>query len=196
MPVLSFRKHSVSSYFDVTYFVRFILLFLALYYFNVLYIGIVDWRGSVYSPFLDKNLNYIEWLRNSILYTSNMIAHILGLKSYVSLPFRVKIFQGPYVETVYACLGLGIMSFWVAFVSAHQADWKRKALWIAIGTFSIWFINCWRIALLLLALQYRKAINGYFNHHTLFNIVAYLLIAFLVYLHAKNMRKNEKISLS
>ena len=191
---LSFRKQSVSTYFDIPYLVKFILLFLTLYYFNLFYVAVVDGKGLLYSRFLDKYLNYINWLRDSILYTSNMISHLLGLNSYVSLPYRIKVFHGPYVETVYACLGIGNTSFWVAFVMAHHDAWKRKILWVAIGMVSIWFINCWRIALLLLALQHGKAINKYLDHHTLFNIVAYLLIFFLVYLYTRNVRKSEEIS--
>lgn len=186
-------KNYLSEYFDIVYFLKFILLLLALFYFNIFYIAITDWRGRLYSPFLEQHLNYINWLRNSILYTSNTIVHFFGINSYISAPFRIKILNGPYVETVYACLGLGLMSFWVAFVSAHTCNWKKKIIWNLIGIFIIWFINCWRIALLLIALQHGKEINGFIDHHTLFNIIAYSLIILLIYLYQKGMRKKEEM---
>lgn len=185
-------KNYLSRYFDVVYFLKFIFLLLALFYFNLFYIAITDWRGMVYSPFLEHHLNYIDWLRNSVLYTSNAIVHLFGINSYIIAPYRIKIPHGPYVETVYACLGLGLMSFWVAFVSAHKSSWKKKIAWNLVGILCIWFINCWRVALLLIALQHDNTLSGFVDHHTLFNIFAYALIILLIYLHAKVVKRKEQ----
>jgi exosortase/archaeosortase family protein len=172
----------LSKYFDVMYFFKFLLLLTTLYYFNIFYIAITDPQGRIYSSFLENNLNYLSWLRNSILYFSNQITHSLGLNTYVLPPFRLKVLHGPSVETVYACLGLGLMSFWIAFVATEGERLKKKLLWSICGVAVIWFINCWRIALLLAAMQRGLNINKYVDHHTLFNIIAYLLIGLLIWL--------------
>lgn len=179
-------KHS--KYFDVRYFFRFVLLLAAFYYFNIFFIAITDYRGRVYSPFLEHYLNYVAWIRNLVLYTSNIIAHFFGLNSYVSFPYRLKISHGPSVEMVYECIGLGILSFWVAFIVAHKGGWRKKSLWCTIGIISICFINSWRVALLLIALQKGWKVNAYIDHHTLFNIVAYILIFILITIYTKQER--------
>ena len=179
-----------SDTFDIQYFIKFLVLLLLLYYFNVGYIAIIDPQGRLFSPFLEENLNYINWIRNSILYSSNAITHLFGVNSYVALPYRLKIPHGPAVETVYACLGLGLMSFWVAFVVSFKGAWKKKILWGFIGIFCIWFINCWRVALLLVALQSSKSLNKHIDHHTLFNIIAYSLIISLVNFYMNTANKS------
>ncbi|MBC7887075.1 MAG: exosortase/archaeosortase family protein [Ferruginibacter sp.] len=192
-------KTELSKYIDVDYFVRFLLLLLALRYFNVFYIAIVDQKGLIYSSFLDNYLNYISWIRNSVLYSSNAITHAMGINSYVSLPFYLKTVNGSYVEMVYDCLGLGLMSFWVAFVVANKESLKRKITWCAGGIICMWFINCWRVALLLIALENHWKLNSILDHHTLFNIVAYSLILIMIYLYTKDGKKvkvTEKSRLS
>jgi exosortase/archaeosortase family protein len=115
----------------------------------------------------------------------------------VLLPYRLKIFNGPSVETVYACLGLGLMSFWVAFVITYKSsNWKKKFSWTILGVFCIWLINCFRVALILIALQQKKTIDGFWDHHTLFNIVAYSLIFLLISSYIKSTHHQSKISIA
>src|SRR5690348_14623801 len=75
-------RNNLANYFDLQYFKRFIVVFFALYYFNVLYIGIVT-PGGFYFPFIEQYLNYPSWLISLILHFSNIITHLLGLNSYV-----------------------------------------------------------------------------------------------------------------
>src|SRR4051812_22126710 len=96
--------------FDAYYLVRFFSFFLLLYFFNQFYIGATSTEGRFYSAFLDHHLNYIVWLRNSILYTSQFITHIGGLKSDVKDLYTLE--SGELsVTLVYSCLSLGIISF-------------------------------------------------------------------------------------
>ena len=178
-----------SAYFDISFFVRFVLLFLAFYFFNIFFLGITTAEGKLYSPFLDQKLNYISWLTNSILYVANAIDHLFGIHSYVQNAYNIKTYSGASVTVWLPCLGLGIMSFWVAFIIADVNSWKKKLFWILAGVGTIWFINCWRIALLLLALEKNWYQNTYIDHHTIFNIVAYIIILFMTWLYHRVNKK-------
>lgn len=191
MPILGVLKKNILKYVDLAYFLKFLFLFLVLYYGNIFYIAVIDPKGILYSPFLERYLNYIVWLRNSILYTSNSMLHAFGITSSVILPYKLKILHGAYVETIYECLGLGLMSFWIAFVSAEKGTWKKKIQWVFIGIVSIWIINCLRITLLIIALQYDRRI-AVMDHHTFFNIFAYALIVLLIYYHTKIVKRREQ----
>jgi exosortase/archaeosortase family protein len=186
---IKFIYAKLSQYIDVAYLVKFLFLLLTLYYFNIFYISIVDKQGLIYSSFLDHHLNYISWLRNSILYTSVSITRAMGLHSFVSLPYQIRTMNGTFVEMVYSCLGLGLMSFWMAFVIANKEFVKRKIIWCTAGILCIWLINIGRVTLLLTAYEHHWKVNAVIDHHTQFNIVAYSLIIFMIWLYLKDTKK-------
>ena len=188
MPTIPMSKDLLKS-FDYKYILKFVILFVPLYYFHIAFRGITDPK-NLYSPFVDQHLNYIAWFEGSILKTSNIIVHFEGLKSYV-IGNIIRIENGASVLFWPACAGLGIISFWIAFVVSHKLNWKIKLFWTLIGVFAIWFINTWRIAILLIALQNRWNATRYIDHHDMFNIVAYILIIGLIYLF--NSKKNKYI---
>lgn len=181
----------LSKYFDVAYFIKFIIVLVAFYYFNILYLGVTDPK-NYYSPFLDRHLNYISWFISSILLTAKFINNAFGLDPVVA-GIKIGITKGASVLLNFACLGFGIMSFWLAFIIAHKGGWKKKLAWCLTGILTIWFINCWRIAILLLALQNRWKGNKYFDHHDLFNIAAYVLILKLIYLYTDQSKRSQTV---
>ena len=189
------QTRSLLSYFDFSFFLKFLFLLLAIYYLNIFFLGLATPAGQLYSPFLEKNCNYIAWITSSTLYTSKLIVSFFGLEAYVDYPQTIRAFNGAWVDVWLPCLGLGITSFWIAFVVSHVSTWQKKLLWSVAGAFVIWFINCWRIALLLIALD-RTWNAGYLDHHAIFNVVAYSAIGFLIYLYYKqnNKEMNYKIS--
>ncbi len=174
--------NKINSIIDVTYFGKFIVLLLIFYYGNLAYVAIIDPQGLVYSGFLDHHLNYINWLRNSYLYTSNVLAHSIGIDSHISLPYKL-VTPKASVTTVYDCLGIGIFCFWNAFVLANQDTLARKIKWWMSGLVSIWIINNIRMTLLLLAVDKGMNYNAFMNHHDLYNLVAYGIIALFIYLY-------------
>ena len=180
------------KYFDAVFFAKFILFFLSLYYFNILYLGITSPGGKFYSSFLKEHLNYISWLTSSILYVSNIIDHAFGIHSYVENAYQIKTSAGSSVTVWLPCLGLGIMSFWVAFVTTDTGSWKKKLYWGLAGIVAIWFINCWRIALLLLAVEKDWYKNPIIDHHTMFNIVSYTIILLMIWLYYKAGKKETR----
>lgn len=182
------------KYFDLVYFLKFAFFLIVLYYFNAFYNSITEPTGNIYSSFLDHYLNYIAWIRRSILHTSNLIAHVFGLNSYVGDIYTLKVFKGASVTIEIPCLGIGMMSFWIAFVTAHTSNWRKKLYWCLGGIIAIWFINCWRVALLLLAIEKgwkvsKWDVGYYMDHHTIYNLAAYSLIVFLIYLYYRQNKK-------
>ena len=182
-----------SKYFDLHYFLRLISILILLYYFKFFFRGITDPK-NFYSPFIDHNLNYVTGLKSSILNTSNVLAHAFGLNSYVDGKI-IRIPKGAGVVLNLPCLGLGIMSFWIAFIFAHQNNLAKRFQWCLIGVAAIWFINCLRISLLLFAVQSKWKVNKYINHHDLFNLVAYAIIILMIYFFSVKNNEETRYSL-
>jgi exosortase/archaeosortase family protein len=160
---------------------KLVFLVLFLYNFTVLYNGLVSPEGSYYSAFLDHYLNYISWIRESVMYVSNLFAHLLGTNSYITGPQMMKLGKDIEVEIWLPCLGFGVMSFWISFIVNNTGTLKKKALWAIGGISSIWLINCLRITLLIISIDRGWPQNTTIDHHTLFNWASYLCIIGLMY---------------
>jgi len=182
----------VNRYFDLTYFLRFVLILLAFYYAYLLCIAIARPDGSLHNSFLTNNFHFGNWIRMSVLQVANQIDHAFGLDSYIANGKNLRVVNGRGVLMARQCLGLEIMGFWVAFVVAHNSSWKKKLFWCFAGIGTIWFINCWRVALLLLALQNNWATVRSIDHHALFNIVAYAFILVLIWRYYRSNKTEAK----
>ncbi|MDB5119058.1 MAG: hypothetical protein JWN56_276 [Sphingobacteriales bacterium] len=184
-----FRNHLLIKQllhsFDLVYFLKFSFLLIILFYFHIAFNGIISPEGSYYSPFLDLYLNYIAGFRFLILTGSKFILYVLGINSYIENAQIIRIAQGPGVNIWLPCLGLGIISFWLAFVIAHKGKWQRKLLWCAFGIMAISTINCIRIVMLLIAMNNHWEESSMFDHHDFFNLSSYILIYFLVHFYHK-----------
>ena len=185
-------NNKLSTYFDFKFFTLFVSLYGFLYFFNMYYVGLVSAGGKIYSPFLDHHVNYVAWITRAILYTSNLITNLFGFKTFVSLPYQIKMFNGSSLQVMFPCIGLLNMSFWIAFVISHRSTIKMKALWCMAGIIAIFIINCCRITLLSIVLCMNANVNKFGEHHDIFNNVAYVLIGCMVYIYyAVNKKKNR-----
>ncbi|GAB3020487.1 exosortase/archaeosortase family protein [Spirosoma pulveris] len=180
------------NYVDVGYVVKLILVFTSLYYFNIVYWGLTDPLNQ-YSYVLDHYLNYISWFQQSILYTAHLLTRLAGLLTFVDPPQLIRTASGASVIISFECLGLGVSSFWTAYVIANSGTWQKKSAWLLGGIALIWFVNCCRIALLLFALDKNWPESHYIDHHDLFNVAAYVIILTLMYFHSR--QPSRKISL-
>ena len=187
-------KKQLTGNIDVGYFARFLLLLLILYYGNLFYIAVIDENGRLYSSFLNEHLNYINWLRNSYLYTTVKLSGLIGIHAHITFPYWVTAKSGAFIEMVYECLGLGFFSFWTAFVWANKNTIVTKLTWWIAGVASIWFINCVRVTLLLAALEKHWQYNRFMNHHTLFNYVAYTLIGVFIYYYMRDKKVRRSLA--
>lgn len=89
------------------------------------------------------------------------------------------------------CVGYGVYSFWIAFVAANKGKITSKIKWIVFGLLGLWFINVIRITLFLTAINKGWPMPLGLNHHTWFNIFAYLLIFFMIWWYDKDVSKKN-----
>jgi exosortase/archaeosortase family protein len=150
----------------------FIILFLVFDYFNILFFGITS-PGSHYSAFLSQNLNYIEWLRLLLLRSS---AGVLNLFGYTAISNNTDLLVAGHgkLRLIYSCLGLGLISFFAAFVLAYPKSTKSKIIFLIAGIFIIEILNV--IRFVLLGIFWNGHSNQIIDHHTIFNLTLYLLI--------------------
>jgi exosortase/archaeosortase family protein len=159
----------------------FIILFPAFYYFNIFYFGITS-PGNHYSAFIAGNLNYIQGLRWLLLKCS---AGVLGWFGFTAITnqYELLVAGRGVIQLVYSCLGLGVISFFAAFVLAYPAKLRSKLIFLISGIIGIEVLNV--IRFVLLSLFWDKKDNRIIDHHTIFNIIIYVLIAITLYFWIK-----------
>jgi len=182
MPNKLFEKGS-----PVRFVAIFLALFLVFYYFNIFFFGITS-PGNNYNAFLTEHLNYIHWLRQFLLRST---AIVLGWFGYASITNEYEILVAGHgtLQLVYSCLGLGVMSFFTAFVIAYPKTLKAKILFIIAGNLVIQLLNILRFV--LLALFWNKKGGHIVDHHTIFNISIYIIIGVTLYFWVKHDDKKS-----
>jgi exosortase/archaeosortase family protein len=165
----------------IKFVVVFLLLFLLFYYFNILFFGITS-PGSHYYPFLANHLNYIQWLRQVLLNSTAQVLSWFGFSAVHNGTSLLVAGKGTIV-LVYSCLGLGLMSFFAAFVIAFPKKLQQKTIFLIAGILCIQLLNIARFV--LLALFWNKQANRIIDHHTIFNIILYLIIMISLYFWVK-----------
>ncbi|MEP6611533.1 MAG: glycosyltransferase [Mucilaginibacter sp.] len=165
--------------------VKFVLLFIGLfaafYYFNIFYFGVTS-PGNHYSAFLADHLNYIQGLRWLLLKSSVQVLGWLGFMS-ITNEYELLVPGHATIQLVYSCLGLGVMSFFSAFVLAYPVRFKSKIIFLLCGLLGIQVLNVARFV--LLALFWTRNENRVIDHHAIFNIMVYLLISITLYFWVK-----------
>ncbi len=162
--------------------ITFILLFVIFYYFNVFFFSITSPGSNHYNAFLTDNLNYIHLLRQLLLKSSAQILNWLGFAAITNEYYLLVAGRGE-IRLIYSCLGLGVISFFSAFVLAYPKKWKSKIIFLICGILGIEFLNI--IRFVVLALFWNKSNKTGLNHHTIFNIFIYLTIALALYFWVK-----------
>lgn len=174
------------------YLFKFITSFCILYFGTIAFIGLASPRGYYFS-FFDHYLNYVSWLRYSLLYGVKTLVSFTGLQVFSKNIYLIGIKNGNAIHIVYSCLGYGVMSFWTAFVIANTGDWKRKTMWMLFGLLLIWCINVSRLFLLLMASNNKWKMPFNINHHTLFNFMAYSCIFILIFFFDRSGKVKKEV---
>lgn len=174
----------ISQVFGWSFFGRFLLIFLPLYCINHYYWGLIDPK-NYYVPFLADHLNYFSVITSSILQTSNVFLHGLGISSLVDGKL-IFVIGGKSLSMDVPCIGLGIMFFWVAFIIAGTSSIKHKIKWCMGGLGAIWLINCLRVTILLYSLEKDWNLGKYVDAHDMFNYAAYVVILMLIWVESKS----------
>lgn len=180
----------------------FLVSLFAIKYFFIVYSVLVNQKYShrsicgsrinFYSSFLDEHLNLFKWATNFILSGSKFIVQLWGYTARLTQYGHIQINHGHQVNLRWVCLGLGFMGFWMAFVISNKGHWIYKLCWLVAGISFLLFINMCRIALILIANEERFVHKLPIDHHTLFNIVSYvvLLLFLLAYLRSVRVVEN------
>jgi exosortase/archaeosortase family protein len=172
--------------------VRFPILFtsafLFLYGFNLAFIGCTT-KGGYYLAWLDSHLNYIKaWRRFTIEATAGIV-ELFGYEvSKTEISVHVTQYGG--FNLIYSCLGYGIMSLYTAFVVSYPGATKGKTRFLLTGLVLIQCLNI--IRFIALALFSRPKESQWADHHLIFNICIYLVLAAKIYWWIKKSITNQK----
>ncbi len=170
---------------------RFVIVFIAVFllcYYGAFFFTGLAVPGGNYSPFVEKYFNIAAWLRSSLILTAKAFLSILGTETIRTDEYILRAVGGRGVRIVYACLGFGVMSFWLAYIAANKSSLQKKIIWIFCGLLFLWIINVVRISLVLLAGNKGWHFPFGWDHHTWFNIVAYLAIFAMIYFFEKSFK--------
>lgn len=170
------------------YSIKFLAVFAVVYFGTIAWIGLAA-PGNYYCSFIDHHLDYITWLRNSLLQGSKYLLSLFNYQSQIPDAYSLQIVNGKAVHIGYDCIGYGVMSFWLAFIIANKGTWIRKLLWITAGLIIIWLINITRISMMLVALNKNKTLPFKLDNHTFFNILAYIAIFIMIFIYDKQSKK-------
>ena len=173
-------------------FVRFVIVFALVFLFchiGALFITGLAVEGGMYSSFIANYFDVAGWLRTSLIVTTKLFVSFFNIETIRTDDYVLRIPSSNGVRIVYSCLGFGVMSFWAAYIIATLAPRIKKILWFFIGLLIIWFINVVRISMVLLAGNKGWKFPMGWDHHTWFNIIAYLGIFIMMYFFEKSIKK-------
>ncbi|MGZ3757838.1 MAG: exosortase Y [Mucilaginibacter sp.] len=159
--------------------VLFAVLFLVFYYFNILFFRETT-PGQNYIPFLAEKLNYIQGLRHILLYCTANLLKLLGYSTIYN-NYELLVAGHGSIQVVYSCLGLGLLSFLTAFIIAYPKSLRSKVVAFFVGIIGIEILNIIRFMILAL-----YGNNSTIDHHTIFNIIIYVIVSLGLYFWIKN----------
>jgi exosortase/archaeosortase family protein len=161
------------------YCIKFLLAYCILYYGSQAIIGFSA-PGGHYSSFVQNYFNYPALLRKALLRCSGFFLEMKGYHTEMPDEYKIRMVGGRGVRMVYSCLGIGVSSFWAAFMIANETTIKKKIYFILFGLLFIFLINVGRIMLLFIAANKGMSIPFGIEHHTLFTVASYILIIFMI----------------
>ncbi|MES2267318.1 MAG: hypothetical protein V4520_11180 [Bacteroidota bacterium] len=166
--------------------IKFLCLFGLLYGFYIGYLSITT-PGGPYISFFDKYLNIISGLRYVLIESSAHILNILGYQTRTNA-YQLMVAGHNILHIGFDCLGFGVMCFFTAFVAAYPGSLRSKFSFWAAGLVTIQLLNLSRFV--FLALYWKRNKNVYLSdHHTIFNIVVYIIIAISLYFYTRYQDK-------
>ena len=121
---------------------------------------------------------------------TGIILSLFQISTDIEPGFLIRFRGGRGVIIAMDCVGYGVYSFWIAFVIANKGSFLKKIKWIIAGVAALWLINVLRITLFLTSINQGWPMPLGIDHHTWFNICAYLLIFFMIWLYDKSYKKS------
>ncbi len=172
---------------DIFFLVKFLLIFLVLYYGTYAFIGLSE-KGGYYIEWL-KHIDYVSYYRTMLLCSATHWLGVFGDYALVEGRFYLNMGGRLRIQLIYQCLGIGVNAFWVAFVVADvYSNVKRKIIWVLAGFLLISILNIARIVILAKALFYHWPLLAKIEHHTIYNYGVYAVVIAMVLLYKKKER--------
>ena len=162
----------------------FLLLLGLLYYGTIAMIGLAA-PGGYYSPFIHRYLDYVSWIKFSLLWGVGALLALFGVETEVAPGYLIRMIGKRGVIIAMDCVGYGVYSFWIAYVVTNTGSFLKKIAWVSGGVLLLWFINVVRISLFLFVINKNQAMPLGIDHHTWFNIFAYIFIFIMIYFFNK-----------
>lgn len=157
---------------------------------NLFMNSVMSEGGKYYNEYVAQNLDYIQGLKNILIKPAVWIINLFGFYA-IHNEMDVMVVNGPYLRVNYSCLGLGVMSFLIAFIIAFPAKLKSKIDLLIVGMIMIYVLNVLRIAGLGILLRvFKSQRNNFTYHHEVFNIIVYVIIFTLLYFWIKKNTKS------
>ena len=178
----------------ILYIVKFLGIFALLYFGTLAVIGLASPGGGMHSDFIASHLDYVSWIKISLMRVPAFILSLFGVPTHEEPGFLLRINGGRGVIIAYSCVGYGVYSFWIAYVVANKGSIRKKIIWALAGVLGLWFINVIRITLFLYAINVGWPMPLGLDHHTWFNIFAYILIFTLIILYDGSLKKRQRLN--
>ncbi|MEI6265424.1 MAG: hypothetical protein WCP74_09960 [Sphingobacteriia bacterium] len=179
---MNFSRH------DIKFLSKFSLIFLVLYYGTYAFIGLSE-KGGYYVAWLHY-IDYVSCYRMVLLKSATYWLGAFGDYALIEGRFYLNMGGRLRIQLIYQCLGIGINSFWVAFVLADNINnIKQKIGWVIFGVLLITILNITRIVILAKALFYKWPLLAKIEHHTFYNYGVYVIVLAMVFLHKRNQSK-------
>lgn len=145
--------------------------------------------GGWYIPFVHNYLDYVSWLKMSLIHATGFILSLFHVSTHIEPGFTIRYTGGAGVIIAMDCVGYGVYSFWIAFVAANKGKITKKISWIVFGLLALWLINVIRITLFLTSINKGWPMPLGIDHHTWFDIFAYLLIFLMIWWYDRSFGK-------
>jgi exosortase/archaeosortase family protein len=152
--------------------------------------------GGYYNSFIATWFDYVSWIKLSLMSATGFVLSLFGIQTHTEPGFLIRINGGRGVIIAMSCVGYGVYSFWIAFVAANNGKFYKKFKWIIFGLLGLWFVNVVRITFFLASINKGWPMPLGLDHHTWFNIMAYLLIFLMIWFYDRSFRKNKKYNSS
>ncbi|RYY43417.1 MAG: hypothetical protein EOO06_19730, partial [Chitinophagaceae bacterium] len=181
--------------FDFGFYLRFAGLFF-LFYLTYTFVISVSAPTGTYYPFVDHFLNFPAVIRFSVLHVGQFFLSLLGYSTTVAENRIISADGYSILEMAFPCYGLGVKSFWVAFVCAHKLSWKQKLNWSIAGVMTIFILNCIRVAVLMISMVDKWSIADSLgtNAHDFFNYLCYAaLLCLILFFYSKNKQAKSPL---
>ncbi len=120
---------------------------------------------------------------------ASLVAQMFGFETIQESEDLIRVIGARGVRVAISCLGIGVMSFWAAFTLSNKIHVKKKIFWLLGGLIFLWVINVCRIGLFLVSINKGWSMPFGLDHHTWFNIAAYMAIFIMIYFFEKSNNK-------